>query len=87
MTAREDYLRALYTLSKTCPPEIWVNFVKALTTYTADQMERTVVSVPSGEALIAIGMVRHMREFRDEVRDVETIIRKMDKEKNKGGAT
>lgn len=87
MNAREEYLKALYTVSKTVPPEIWANFVRVLTAYTLDQMERTVTSVPTNDALIAIGMVRHMREFRDEVKDIEATIRKMDKEKNRGGTT
>jgi hypothetical protein len=84
MTARDDYLKALYTVSKTTPPEVWVNFVNALTTYTWDQMEKVVISVPTNEALVAIGMVRHMREFRDEVKDIEATVRKMDKERNRG---
>lgn len=82
MTPREDYLRALFTVSKTTPPEVWTAFVNALTNYTWDQMERVITSAPTNDALIAIGMVRHMRELRDEIVNIEAIVRKMmDKEK------
>lgn len=87
MNAREEYLRALYSLSKNTPPDVWMKFVNALTVYTQDQMERVVISAPTNEALVAIGMVRHMREFREEVKNIEEAHRKMDKEKNKGQPT
>jgi hypothetical protein len=84
MNPREAYLRTLYTVSKNTHPDVWIKFVEALSAYTQDQMERVITSVPTNEALLAIGMVRHMREFRDEVKNIDDAIRKMDKEKNKG---
>jgi hypothetical protein len=86
MNAREAYIRSLYMVSKNVHPEIWIKFVEALSAYTQDQMERVITSVPTNEALLAIGMVRHMREFRDEVKNIDTINQKMDKE-NKGKVT
>jgi len=86
MNAREVYIRALYSLSKNVHPDVWIKFVEALSNYTQDQMERVVTSVPTNEALVAIGMVRHMREFRDEVKGVDVIYQKMDRE-NKGKTT
>jgi hypothetical protein len=87
MTAREAYIRALYAVSKSVHPDVWMKFVEALSAYTHDQMERVITSVPTNEALLAVGMVRHMREFRDEVKNIEMIYQKMDKEKEKGRAT
>ena len=83
MNAREGYLRALYSVSKNVHPDVWIKFVEALSVYTQDQMERVVTSVPTNEALLAIGMVRYMREFRDEVKNIDIVYQKVDKE-NKG---
>lgn len=87
MNQREAYLRALYTISKNVHPDVWIKFVEALSAYTQDQMERVVTSVPTNEALLAIGMVRHMREFRDEVKNIDETIRKMDKDREKQRST
>jgi hypothetical protein len=87
VTEREAYIRALYALSKNVHPDVWVKFVEALSAYTQDQMERVITSVPTNEALLAIGMVRHMREFRDEVKNIDALYQKVDKEKNKGQPT
>lgn len=81
MNAREEYIVALFQLSKSAHPEIWVRFVNALSDYVQDQMERTITSVPTNEALLAVGMVRHMREFRDEVKNIEMIYDKVTRER------
>lgn len=81
MNARETYIRALYTLSKSTPPEVWEKFKEALTVYVSDQIEKTIGSAPSQDILIAVGYVRYMREFRDEVKNIDAVIQKMDKEK------
>ena len=87
MNPREEYLRTLYTLSKSTPPEMWEKFKLALTAYVADQIEKVIGSAPSQDVLIAVGYARYMREFRDEVKDIDALIRKMDREKEKGKAT
>ena len=87
MTARDDYLRALYRLSKSCPPEAWENFRVALGSYVSDQIEKVIGSAPSGDVQIAVGYVRYMREFRDEVKNIETMYQKVDKERSKGQVT
>ena len=83
MNAREGYLRALYTVSKNTPPDVWDKFKEALTVYVSDQIEKVIGSAPSQDIQIAVGYVRYMREFRDEVKDIDNAIRKMDKEKQR----
>lgn len=83
MNAREAYLRALYTVSKSTPPEVWESFKEALTVYVSDQIEKVIGSAPSQDIQIAVGYVRYMREFRDEVKGIDDAIRKMDKEKQR----
>jgi hypothetical protein len=84
---REGYIRALYTLSKSTPPDVWEKFKEALTVYVSDQIEKVIGSAPSADIQIAVGYVRYMREFRDEVKNIDDAIRKMDKEKNRGQQT
>ena len=81
MNSREAYLKTLYTVSKTVPPEIWEEFKKTLTAYVSDQIEKVIGSAPSQDIQIAVGYVRYMREFRDEVKGIDALIQKMDKEK------
>jgi hypothetical protein len=81
MSAREEYLRTLYTVSKNTPPEMWEKFKVALSVYVSDQIEKVIGSAPSQDVLIAVGYARYMREFRDEVKNIDTLIQKMDKEK------
>ena len=42
MNAREGYLRALYTVSKNTPPDVWDKFKEALTVYVSDQIEKVI---------------------------------------------
>ena len=81
MTAREEYIRALFLLSKSTPPEIWSKFVVALGDYVSDQIERVVSNAPSADIHLAVGYVRYMREFRDEVKNIEVIYQKLDRTK------
>lgn len=81
MSVREDYLRALYRLSKSTPPEVWEQFRMSLNIYASDQIERAITGTPVAEIHIAVGYARYMKEFRDEIRNIETIIQKMDKER------
>jgi hypothetical protein len=81
MNPREEYLRTLYAVSKTVPPEVWEKFKSALSTYVSDQIEKVIGSAPSADIQIAVGYVRYMREFRDEVKNIDAHIQKMDKEK------
>lgn len=83
MNAREEYLRSLYAVSKTTPPEVWVKFKEALSVYVSDQIEKVIGSAPSADIQIAVGYVRYMREFRDEVKNIDEHMKKMDKEKQR----
>jgi actin-like ATPase involved in cell morphogenesis len=80
---REAYLRALYALSKNVPPEVWDKFKESLIVYVSDQIEKVIGSAPSQDIQIAVGYVRYMREFRDEVKNIDTLIQKMDREKQR----
>jgi hypothetical protein len=81
MNSREAYLRTLYAVSKTVPPEVWEKFKETLTVYVSDQIEAVIGSAPSADINIAVGYVRYMREFRNEVKGIDALIQKMDKEK------
>lgn len=81
MNSREGYIRALYLLSKNTPPDVWEKFKEALTVYVSDQIEKVIGSAPSQDIPIAVGYARYMREFRDEVKNIDALMQKMDKEK------
>ena len=83
MNPREAYLKTLYTVSKTVPPEVWEKFKEALSVYVSDQIEKVIGSAPSQDVLIAVGYARYMREFRDEVKGIDELMKKMDKEKQR----
>jgi hypothetical protein len=76
--ARDEYLKALYALSKS-DPNTWATYVEAFKTYTADELER--ITTASGEhAPIAIGFGRRMKELRDDCVDIEKIMEKYRKQ-------
>jgi hypothetical protein len=67
--ARDEYLKALYALSKS-DPSAWATYVESFKAYTADELERiTTASVE--HAPIAIGFGRKMKELRDDCVDIE----------------
>jgi hypothetical protein len=85
VTAKEEYVRALYTLSKSTPPEVWEKFVSALVLHSSERMEQLISAAALEDAQGIIGFVRCIREFRDEFKNIEATHQKMDKEQeNKG---
>jgi hypothetical protein len=76
--SREDYIKALYDLSKTDPAK-WATFVEAFKAYTAYELER-ITSATQDTAGIAIGFGRKMRELRDDCIDIEKIADKLRKQ-------
>jgi hypothetical protein len=76
-TPREDYIRALYDLSKGDPAR-WATFVEAFKAYTASELESMTKSLPENAAM-AIGYGRKMKEQRDEFVEIETIMAKIRK--------
>ena len=72
--ARDEYLKALYALSKS-DPNTWATFVEAFKAYTADELER-ITSASVEHAPIAIGFGRRMKELRDDCIDIEKIMDK-----------
>jgi hypothetical protein len=67
--ARDEYLKALYVLSKS-DPNAWATYVEAFKAYTADELERITTSSVEA-APIAIGFGRRMKELRDDCIDIE----------------
>jgi SAM-dependent MidA family methyltransferase len=72
--ARDEYLKALYALSKS-DPSAWATYVEAFKVFTAYELER-MFTTPVGDALVAIGMGRRMKELRDDCIDIEKIMEK-----------
>jgi hypothetical protein len=72
--ARDEYLKALYALSKS-DPNAWATFLEAFKAYTADELERITTATVEA-APIAIGFGRRMKELRDDFIDVEKIMDK-----------
>lgn len=73
--ARDEYLKAMFRLSKRGGPE-WLEFVEAFRVYTAYELERNV-SVPTGEAVKALGMNQRMIELRNDFVDIEKTASKL----------
>jgi hypothetical protein len=74
---REEYIRALYDLSKGDPAR-WATFIEAFKVFTLFEYERSL-STPSGEAHIALGMNRRMRDLRDDFIHIENLADKLRK--------
>lgn len=74
---RDEYIRAVYDLSKADPAR-WATFVEAFIVYTVYEFER-LLSTPSAEAHISIGMGRRMRDLRDDFIHIEALAAKIKK--------
>jgi hypothetical protein len=81
--ARDEYLKALYALSKS-DPNTWANFLEAFKAYTADELER-ITSANVDAAPIAIGFGRRMKELRDDCIDIEKTMEKYRKQSQSKG--
>jgi hypothetical protein len=69
---RDEYLKALYSLSKTDPAK-WAAFLEAFKAYTIYELERVTTST-ADVAPIAIGFGRRMKELRDDCIDIEKLV-------------
>jgi hypothetical protein len=76
--ARDEYLKALYALSKS-DPNTWATFVEAFKAYTAEELER-ITTAAVDVAPVAIGFGRRMKELRDDCVDIEKIMDKYRKQ-------
>lgn len=74
---RDEYIKALFHVSKNTPPDVWLSFMAAFRNYVEYDMERLIVSVPTNEALVSIGMCRRMREIRDDFSNIELLFKKI----------
>jgi hypothetical protein len=72
--ARDEYLKALYALSKS-DPDAWATYVEAFKAYTADELE-WITTATVEVAPIAIGFGRRMKELRDDCVSIEKIMDK-----------
>lgn len=75
--ARNEYIRALYDLSKGDPSR-WATFVEAFKVFTIYELERSLTA-PSAEAQVNLGMMRRMRELRDDFVGIEALASKIKK--------
>ena len=66
MSAKTNYIEALYRLSKSCPPEVWDAYVKAFTAMVPEEMERSL-RAPVDEALIGVGWNRCLVDMRNDL--------------------
>jgi hypothetical protein len=74
---RDEYLRALFELSKADASK-WATFVEAFKTFTVYEYERAL-SAPTGETYIMVGMNRRMRDLRDDFIHIENLASKLRK--------
>lgn len=68
---RDEYLRALYKLSKS-DPSAWATFVEAFKAYASDEIEK-MASSPADSASMSIGMARRMRDMRNDFLGIDHI--------------
>lgn len=79
-TVRDDFIAALFQLSKASQPEAWDKFLRVFDSYVAYELERGLSS-QTQDVLISVGMGRRLREMRDDFKNVEEIYRKITKER------
>lgn len=77
MQVRDEYILALYALSKVSP-EAWQTFVVAFKEYTHYQIEQGL-SAPTDMAEMSLGMGRMIKDLRDDFISVEAIAAKVKK--------
>jgi hypothetical protein len=75
--ARDDYIRATYSLSKVSP-DAWATFIEAFKAFTLYEYERSL-SAPAGEVQINIGQNRRMRDLREDFIHIENLANKLKK--------
>lgn len=75
--ARTNYLRSLFTLSKS-DPRAWEDFVQAFYIYVESELEQAT-KAPSPEAMVALGMSRRLLDIRNDIRDLTTLVQKINK--------
>lgn len=78
--ARDDYIRAVYSLSKS-DPNAWATFVEAFKAYVLYEYERGLSTSPT-EVQITVGMGRRMRDLRDDFVHIEALAAKIKKPGN-----
>lgn len=75
--ARDDYLLALYDLSK-ADPSRWATFVEAFKTYTMYELERSL-STPTSDIAIAFGYSRCITQLRNDCVNIDALASKLRK--------
>ena len=74
---REEYIRALFDLSKVDPAK-WATFVEAFKAYTIHELERSL-STPSSEVAISFGINRCFVHIRDDFIGIQGLMDKIRK--------
>ena len=75
--ARNEFIRATFTLSK-ADPAAWESFLVVFNNYAQYELERAL-GVPLNEAQMALGMCRKMIELRNDFRDIQQLMVKVKK--------
>ena len=74
---RDEYIRALYDLSKVDPAK-WATFLEAFKAYTMAELEKGL-SVPIELAGVFVGSARKMKELRDDFVGIQVLMDKIRK--------
>jgi hypothetical protein len=74
---REDYLRALHSLSKVDASK-WATFVETIKALALSEYERAL-SMPASDTQIAVGMNRRIRDLRDDCIHIDSLAGKLHK--------
>ena len=73
--ARNEYIKAAFTLSKS-DPRAWEEFMVRFEVYAAEELERAL-RAPVVEAQMALGYSRRIVDIRDDFRHIVTLMSKI----------
>jgi hypothetical protein len=74
---RDEYIRALFDLSKSDPAK-WATFLEAFKAYSAHELERSL-STQASDIAVSFGINRCLIHLRDDFIQVEALMNKLRK--------
>jgi hypothetical protein len=75
--ARNEFIRATFTLSKS-DPSAWANFHLAFDAYAVSELERATAT-STDDMAISLGMSRRMIDLRNDFRDIQQLMERITK--------
>jgi hypothetical protein len=75
--ARDEYIRAIFTLSKS-DPAAWASFLEAFKAHIGEELER-LLRMPNDDAQIGLGWARCLVSLRSDFSNIEELMRKITK--------